>query len=141
MKTCKKGHQYVPGAGCPECRTIRRKAYSAKYYLNNREFYLEKAREDRKQFPEKHQQRHRKKNYGITEIDYLQLLANQTGQCAICQIDLKMLESKKVHIDHDHETGKVRGILCNHCNVMIGMAKEDLSILEKAIKYLDKIVN
>jgi len=45
---------------------------------------------------------------------------------------------KRFAIDHDHQTGKVRGLLCGFCNALIGYAKDDISILKSAIKYLTK---
>ena len=45
---------------------------------------------------------------------------------------------KSLHIDHDHKTGKVRGLLCHGCNTAIGLMKDDVNILTKAIEYLKK---
>lgn len=42
-------------------------------------------------------------------------------------------------VDHDHETGKVRGLLCNSCNVMLGHSKDDVAILQKGIEYLNRM--
>ena len=50
--------------------------------------------------------------------------------CEICGIECKP------YVDHDHASGKVRGFICQHCNTALGMAKEDVSILEKMINYL-----
>ena len=80
---------------------------------------------------------HLSKTYGLSEEDYFKMYEDQQGCCLIC----KLPEDKHKHygkfvVDHDHSTGKVRGLLCNHCNVLIGHAKEDIRILENSIIYL-----
>lgn len=70
----------------------------------------------------------------MTLEEYDILYKKQDGCCAICSI--KEADKKKLSIDHDHRTGKIRGLLCNPCNVSIGYAKEDVKILEKMIQYL-----
>lgn len=75
------------------------------------------------------------KKYGITPEDYDEMYSKQEGKCAICkshQLSLK----KKLCVDHCHKTGKVRGLLCNNCNLGLGSFKDDKIILETAIKYL-----
>lgn len=63
-------------------------------------------------------------------------LSAQSDTCQICGVLAKDAHSGKLYIDHCHETKKVRGMLCHHCNTLIGMAKDDTSILNKAIEYL-----
>lgn len=75
-----------------------------------------------------------KKSYGLEKSEYDFLLKSQNGKCAICQ----KLSKKTWHVDHDHETGFVRGFLCNPCNYMIGHAYEDPFILWSAIRYLQR---
>lgn len=76
------------------------------------------------------------KAYGLTEASYQILLDQQNGRCAIC---LKLpTDNRKLSVDHDHETGKVRGLLCNPCNGSLGLFKEDLGLLMKATLYLEK---
>jgi hypothetical protein len=78
-----------------------------------------------------------KKVYGITLKEYYELLKEQDNKCAICGRD--SFEFKKLlSIDHDHETGKVRGILCNSCNVAIGLFQDDLDIIKNAHTYIKK---
>lgn len=72
------------------------------------------------------------KRYGLTIEDYEKMIEDQNGQCLICE------ESpEKLHVDHDHTTGKIRGLLCHHCNVALGHAKDNPIILERMIKYLE----
>ena len=79
--------------------------------------------------------------YGITLDQYNQMYKEQNGLCAICGKPELVIhpQSKKVRalgIDHNHQTGKVRGLLCGVHNQMIGLAKENIQIFEKAINYL-----
>lgn len=78
------------------------------------------------------------KKYGITVEDYRSMLASQSGVCAICggPPTGNHSQNRPYHVDHDHLTGKVRGLLCTNCNILIGQAKESPERLEKAIAYL-----
>lgn len=73
------------------------------------------------------------KLYSLTVFEYDLLLANQNGCCAICK---KAIESKQLSVDHDHVTGKVRGLLCNNCNLGLGNFKDDEKFLLNAVQYL-----
>jgi hypothetical protein len=75
--------------------------------------------------------------YGLTEDDYNTLLIKQNHKCAICEATAPN-GMGKWHVDHCHTTGKVRGLLCMSCNIMLGKAKDSLEILQKAINYLQK---
>lgn len=77
-----------------------------------------------------------KKYYGITELDYAQLLRAQKGGCAICGGVNK--KGRPLFVDYNHATKKVRALLCLWCNAMIGHCREDATILERAIIYLRK---
>jgi hypothetical protein len=61
-----------------------------------------------------------RQRYGITQVEFDMLLAAQGGCCAICPRDLTDVSPKSRHVDHDHETGAVRGVLCNGCNTTLG---------------------
>lgn len=74
----------------------------------------------------------RKYKYGITNEKYSQMVDSQGGKCAICD------QPTKLCVDHDHTTGKVRELLCNSCNAVLGYSKENQIILRSAIKYLNK---
>jgi len=76
-----------------------------------------------------------KRNYKITPEDYQRMFDSQLGVCRICQ----QPESEKreyLSIDHDHATGKVRGLLCHDCNLGLGKFKDDTKRLQMAIIYL-----
>jgi len=74
------------------------------------------------------------KLYGLTVQQYNDMLEAQHGACAICG----QTENGKFRfsVDHDHENGKVRGLLCNRCNRAIGLFGDDLSVMRRAISYL-----
>ncbi len=76
--------------------------------------------------------------YGITADQYDQMLSQQGGGCAICGATSEQHErqARPLHIDHDHATGKVRGILCTGCNTGLGKFRDDPSLIQAAIDYL-----
>lgn len=78
-----------------------------------------------------------KHRYGITLDQYNDLLAAQNNKCAICSIEFdSSIKGKTPHIDHDHSTGIVRGLLCHKCNLVIGHADDSIEVLKSAIDYL-----
>jgi len=77
------------------------------------------------------------KKYELTIGQYDQMLEKQCGYCYICLTHSKEL-NKKLAVDHDHNTGKVRGLLCMKCNTVLGKVKESIFILERMIEYLKK---
>lgn len=78
------------------------------------------------------------RRYGITQADYDSMLAAQGGVCAICKRADWCGPGKRPHIDHNHTTKKVRGLLCLKCNVLIGMAQEKPEVFRAAGDYLVK---
>ena len=80
--------------------------------------------------------RHKKLNYGLDEKQLNSILKKQSNLCPICGNELG--EGYLTHIDHDHQTGRVREILCMQCNCLLGNCREKISILKSAIKYLEK---
>lgn len=72
--------------------------------------------------------------YGISLSDYNELLESQGGVCAVCG-DLP--DKRRLAVDHNHDTGKIRGLLCQPCNVSIGKMKESPELLRKLANYLE----
>jgi len=72
--------------------------------------------------------------YGIEPEEYLQMHKNQQGRCVICGEE--PTTKRGLHLDHCHETGKVRGLLCHGCNTGIGSFGDDPELLKKALDYL-----
>lgn len=75
-----------------------------------------------------------KSEFGLTPEAYAVLLDHQGGVCAICRRPSRV---RRLAVDHDHQTGMVRGLLCRHCNYeLLGWAKDDPSVFQRAIDYL-----
>lgn len=75
------------------------------------------------------------KSYNIKIEDYFKMFEEQKEKCKICNRNLDLFSSR-THLDHCHTTNKIRGIICNSCNALLGFSKDDISILELAILYL-----
>jgi hypothetical protein len=79
-------------------------------------------------------------SYGITTEQYNSMLAAQNNVCAICKLPESVRGNggaiRPLDVDHCHTTGKIRGLLCTRCNKAIGILKDDISIIESAIVYL-----
>lgn len=81
-----------------------------------------------------YRERHLQNKYGISLDEYDRLLEKQNYTCDIC--NKPQVVSKRMCVDHDHDTGKVRGLLCHHCNTGLGKFQDDKKLLEAAIQYL-----
>lgn len=77
------------------------------------------------------------KNYRIRLADYQKLYDDQKGKCACCGRHEDLFK-RNLHVDHDHDTGQVRGLLCTKCNPGIGYFDHSIERLEQAIAYLKK---
>lgn len=114
----------------------RREAYRERkrqWRIENKEAFNAYKREWRqKRDSLKNRDEWMRQRYGITLKEYDAMFAQQGNVCAIC----KLSDEKTMHIDHDHETGKVRGILCSQCNQGIGLLRENQSSIARAIQYL-----
>ena len=116
--------------------------YYKKYYINHknelstyRKDYYYKHKEKEKVKMKKYRL---KKQYELTISDFNNLLLAQNMRCAICNQPLDLQNPNKVHIDHDHKTGKVRGVLCRDCNLAIGYLKDNPEYTKRATEYLER---
>ncbi|MEK6884804.1 MAG: endonuclease VII domain-containing protein [Nanoarchaeota archaeon] len=131
-----------------QCDPEKNREQARKWYKNNKETYLPKLRTQRKQNPKgvnmankkwrSNNQERRKAYYlayyyKITTEEYNQLLKSQNGICAFPSCRRIIL-----HVDHDHKTGKVRGLLCTQHNVGLGSFKDNIQQLAEGIEYLQK---
>jgi Recombination endonuclease VII len=122
----------------------RMRAINKKSRLKNREKWRENMNETRRATYNKRgfgYYLHAK--YGINEAEYERMVIAQNGRCGICQTDTPPVHAtsgspSRWHVDHDHETGKVRGLLCFKCNQGLGNFSDSLANLERAMKYLTK---
>lgn len=101
----------------------RQSARQRAYYARNREAVLARLKAG-----------HYERLYGITEAQALALLASQGGKCAMCDKQLPGLGKGAGVIDHDHKTGRVRGVLCDKCNLGLGYVEKYLA---RALRYLN----
>lgn len=80
-----------------------------------------------------------KTKYGLTRERYYEMCDEQEGVCAICyrpESRKRRGEPLALSVDHDHDSGVVRGLLCCSCNTMLGLAQDSVHILDRAIRYL-----
>ena len=118
-------------ARCIECC----KAAAKDAFERNPEPYRERARAAHN-YAER-RARMLMQSYGMTPQDYTDLFEKQNGCCAICKTEESGHNvTDHLLVDHDHETNKVRGLLCSSCNLMLGKAHDSVDILTRAINYL-----
>ena len=112
-------------------------ARSKQWRVDNIERFRENQRRMRATPESKRKQReyHLGKKFGLTVEEYDEMLAAQGGVCAICGRPPR--DDISLHVDHDHETGKVRGLTCFRCNNALGDFDDDPKLLEAASAYLD----
>jgi hypothetical protein len=79
-----------------------------------------------------------KRKYRVSLATYNKMLKEQDYSCWICIAHVDDHYKENLHVDHDHSTGEVRGLLCESCNLLLGKARDSVAILENAIKYLNK---
>lgn len=133
---------------------VSQKEYLKNYYLANRDKLIKRAVDWSKNNPEKVKESSRKHRssdkgkaskrngayqrlYGISLEDYESKLIDQDYKCAICKSSSpNRITSVHFAVDHDHDSGKVRGLLCDKCNVGLGRFDESIKTLKSAIEYL-----
>lgn len=151
-------HRIRPSARCHDCSGILRREryrqdptrfieYAKGSYRKNGERVRARMRAQYLSDPEKFRQKARVyrrsegalanslKEFGITPDRYRELLAAQGGGCAICGAK-NGRGGARLSVDHCHQTGKVRGILCGRCNVALGQFGDTAQSLQKAVNYL-----
>jgi len=113
----------------------KRKKTLSKY--NNKPERKEALKQYYQKNKEKAENRMLYKNYGITLEEYDIMLKEQNGNCYICEKSHKLF-TKRLAVDHCHNTGKVRKLLCIGCNTSLGLLKEDVDRVKKLIKYIEE---
>lgn len=114
---------------CKQCCKIQ----SDNYYRTNNK-YIKKYTNNRYNKNKDYAREERlKKNFGITIEEYNLMVKNQDNKCAICG---SIPTKKRLAVDHDHKTNKIRGLLCQHCNTALGLFKDNSHLLLNAMKYL-----
>lgn len=110
---------------CKPCWVARQKSYQGDKPRTQKRYKLT---------PEQQLAKSLKTHNGMTPETYAVLLARQNGVCAICRGDTK--GRGRFHVDHCHQTGIIRGLLCAKCNLLLGHADDDTKLLRAAIHYL-----
>jgi hypothetical protein len=108
-----------PKSACKDCHRERARGYWVKNPLPK----------------EAQREKNLQSAFGIGIKDYEALLEKQGNRCAICEIDT-CASGRNFAVDHDHKTGKIRGLLCKFCNTALGQFKENQTSLLKAVEYL-----
>ena len=125
---------------CKECTTQKNKAWGKANKEKQAESCSNWYKKNRAHAIAKGTDWHYKAHYGISYEEFLAMAKAQNNQCAICAVDLVFDKrcSERAVLDHDHDTGENRGVLCNGCNTGIGLLKDSASVLTKAASYLTK---
>lgn len=115
---CPKGHTYdatntYRNGGKRLCRSCR-----SQYYRDNKSRTLARSRKNRAQLSYEQLRTVNLRTYGLTFADYTRMLTAQDGVCVICKGGNG--SKRPLCVDHDHETGRIRGLLCIRCNSMLG---------------------
>lgn len=95
----------------------------------------------RERYKTKDKFQYTKRMYGLDKEDILALVNEQEYKCRLCDKEFELYSpnsKRQFAVDHCHTTNKVRGLLCHHCNIGLGMFKDNITTLERAIKYLDE---
>lgn len=125
-------------------RQPQRKEYQILWRRANKQRlkqYFQEHDKKRDKTPERqrqHRNRRLIRQYGMSLQEYEQILAQQNNGCAICGNPPEKAYAKVLHVDHCHDSGKVRGLLCDNCNHLLGNAKDNVAILLRAVEYLNK---
>lgn len=106
-----------------------------KWRLENREYYRQWQAKHRRDNLDMYREKSRKNLYKMAPGEYERVLFCQAEGCAICGEGVG--EGKQFAVDHDHETGRIRGLLCHRCNLGIGYFRDYPSLLRSAAFYLE----
>lgn len=119
----------------------KNREHKKKYYKNNKEKVSKSIKEWKNNNKEVIKQTNKefnlRVNYGLTIEDYNNIFNSQNGCCAICNRH-QMNFKKNLAVDHDHNTGEVRGLLCHNCNTGLGQFKDNIELMKSGIDYLNK---
>ena len=138
-------HVYLDMPGAKERRALRQKLRRADPEVQRHESEQNKAWRSKPENAQRIKDRMRKhlleKSYGMTIEQYDALLKAQDGKCAICKkvetyVNYRTRQVKRLAVDHDHKTGRVRGLLCNRCNRALGIVENIQESLPLFVDYL-----
>ena len=152
MKTCKECDRFLPVEAfgtykargvvysrvtCKDCRNkASREQRDDTTRLLDRQNYARKVKEDKQGVADYYRCYHLRKNYGISLEEFNTLSALQDHKCSICSRENKVHEN--LVVDHNHDTGEIRGLLCSSCNTALGHAGDSPERLRKLASYLEE---
>lgn len=115
------------------------RASARQWYYDNREHVLELRDENK----DKRLDTNLRSKFGISLAEYNEMLSAQNDVCAICErpesmVDRRRGQVRRLAVDHCHNTGEVRGLLCSACNTSLGQMRDDVNALQRMIDYLLK---
>jgi len=127
----------------PAYREQQRRYRNSEKYRQTRAAWRARTREKQRNYVRLHRLRHPFKRweqevhakYGIDRAQFDSMICGQQGRCLICSKTL--MGFREPHVDHDHATGEVRGLLCFNCNVLLGAARDNPETLRAAAQYLE----
>ena len=123
--------------GTREEQRARRAAYKAAYYQTNKVRIRERKQAGPPTSIEKMRQYSLKYNYGISPEEYAKMLHAQGNSCFLCGRPHGESMAERLCVDHNHDTGKIRGLLCRRCNVGIGYLQEDHELIRRTADYVE----
>lgn len=118
--------------------TPEERARAKAWYEENKERALANAAAYRADNKDKIRWREVAKRYGVSEYEYVCMLDDQDGHCALCPATERDGRGGPLCVDHDHATGKVRGLLCGACNHGLGKFQDDPARLRAAADYIEE---
>ena len=118
-----------------QCKVCVRKKQVEKYHTLTEEQKKQRREKSNCYNTEYRQQYNLRTRFGLTTEDFSAIIVEQNFMCKICGVGFE--EKVKPQVDHCHETGKVRGLLCRNCNTSLGLLKENPETLRSMIDYLN----
>ena len=127
-KPCKKCHATLRYKSNNACVACEKKRWRTPEYRKQH-----RRNQSSDEYKKKRQEYKYRYLYGLTKEEVIEMRAEQNSTCPIC-----MRPTKRFCVDHDHETGKVRGLLCYRCNTGLGLFYDNLDVVKRAVGYLEK---
>lgn len=141
FRLVKKGEKHYRHSYCFVCERENAKKYNSSDKWSN--WWKSLTLEQQQEYKLKRAKQAQLRKYGVEHNRLIEILEAQYGGCAACMEPLTLDPNEDVAmrnraaVDHDHETGEVRGLLCGPCNRALGMVKEEKRILQGLIRYLE----
>lgn len=122
---------------CPHCKAEKPivEFYACRQSKGGKPYASARCKECHRKYPRDRMGDNLRNRYGLTREQWHAIRAKENHQCMICGVHEHAI-NRPLMVDHCHRNKRVRGVLCQHCNTMLGMAKDKIRILRAAIRYL-----